>query len=478
MTQRKTFIRKIIYMVAIAVLLVPISYLSRPAARKASAENVPEQAAEVLPGGTLARLRDEYKISQANLGEIDPTSVAARLSTLGLNGIAAAIYWQRANEYKMMENWTEYENALDEISKMQPNFISVWKYQAWNLSYNVSVEFDDFNTRYLWVKKGIRFLIKGAHYNDTDERLPWEVGWFLNQKIGKSDEHDQYRRLFKRDMRDDDRGGDRAFRSDMPFSLDDCEDPRGERDNWLVGHQWYARAQRMVDEQDSALNMHPAVFHSSVPMSAIKYAAVLVEDGIFDRDGEPIRQAWRDAERQWNDFGNRVLISYENIPIRLNDLEQYRQDAEKIGEQIAKLEAEGEAADRAALRSLKLEKSELDKKADYAKSYRDVVNFEYWRRRCQYEQMREATDAHRFAYEARQAFERGEFVKAGELYEQSFKNWRIVLDQFPEVVKQTGTLSDAGGDIEQYQQLLEQLELPLPRGFILQDVIDAGQGEG
>ena len=78
MTQRKTFIRKIIYLVAIAVLLVPISYLSRPAARKAAAENVREQAAEVLPGGTLARLRDEYKISQANLGEIDPTSVAAR----------------------------------------------------------------------------------------------------------------------------------------------------------------------------------------------------------------------------------------------------------------------------------------------------------------------------------------------------------------------------------------------------------------
>jgi hypothetical protein len=45
-------------------------------------------------------------------------------------------------------------------------------------------------------------------------------------------------------------------------------------------------------------------------------------------------------------------------------------------------------------------------------------------------------------------------------------------------VKQTGTLSDAGGDIEQYQQLLAPLELPLPRGFSLQDVIDAGQGEG
>jgi len=87
-----------------------------------------------------------------------------------MSGIAASINWRRADHYKKTENWTEYENTLNEISKLQPNFIDVWKFQAWNLSYNLSVEFDDFNTRYLWVKKGIRFLINGNKANSQIDR--------------------------------------------------------------------------------------------------------------------------------------------------------------------------------------------------------------------------------------------------------------------------------------------------------------------
>ena len=44
---------------------------------------------------------------------------------------------------------------------LQPNFVSVWVFQGWNLSYNVSVEFDDYHDRYRWVIKGIDFLKRG-----------------------------------------------------------------------------------------------------------------------------------------------------------------------------------------------------------------------------------------------------------------------------------------------------------------------------
>ncbi|MCG8586516.1 MAG: hypothetical protein MI757_17540, partial [Pirellulales bacterium] len=428
MTQRKTFVRKIAYLVAIAVLLAILPVLSRPATRNAEGD--------LSPGGTLSQLRDEYKISQANLGEIDPTSVAARLSTLGMSGIAANISWQRAHHYKKVENWTEYEKTLDEISKLQPNFISVWKFQAWNLAYNVSAELDDFTSRYRWVKKGIRFLVKGTRYNDLDPRLAWEVGWFLNQKIGRSDEKQQYRRLFKRDMRSPERGGDKELRGDMPFSLDDCEDPRGEVDNWLVGQKWYERSQRLVDEHNIAMRMSSPVFHSSVPMAAIKYAAVLTKDGIFDRDSEPIRKAWQNAAEQWNEFGNRSLKSVANLRVRLNDKEYLAQRSADLGKRIAELEAKGDAADQALLRSLQFEKKEADDTAIVVDRYREIVNFDYWQKRCEYEQMPEALAAHRLAYEARDAQRRAEFVRSLDAYHECFKNWRVVLDRYPSIVKQ------------------------------------------
>jgi hypothetical protein len=465
MTPRTNFIRKIIYLLIIAVLLLPLSMLSQPSARNAQGD--------VSPGGTLAKLRTEYKISQANLGEIDPTSVAARLSTLGMSGIAASINWRRADHYKKTENWTEYENTLNEISKLQPNFIDVWKFQAWNLSYNLSVEFDDFNTRYLWVKKGIRFLINGSNYNDTDYRLAWDVGWIINQKIGKSDEQDQFRRLFKRDMREDDRGGDPDFRKDMPFSLDDCEDPRGERDNWLVGGKWYARAEEMiVDERDVRLS--PPIFYSSKPMAAIKYATALIKDGIFDRGGEPIRKAWEDAARQWNEFGDRSIG--RSVRVRLNDQQVNADRIVELEKRISDFEADEATADQALLRALRTELLDVQNKAEIIQRYRRVSNYDYWKKRCEYEQMPEAIQAHQLAFEGQQAAKRAEFAKALDAYHGCFENWRVVLNHYPELVEQMGTMGDVGDHIEDYKELLEQMEYPLPAPFVLQDVIDAGQG--
>ena len=147
----------------------------------------------------LAQLRNEYDLSQAQLGEIDPGSVTIKLATLGLRGVAANILWEKATDYKMKKDWTNFGATLNQITKVQPNFINVWINQSWNLSYNVSVEFDDYRERYRWVIKGFDFLKDGIKYNDRQPGLPWEMGRMISQKIGKADEVKQYRRLFKED---------------------------------------------------------------------------------------------------------------------------------------------------------------------------------------------------------------------------------------------------------------------------------------
>ncbi len=116
-----------------------------------------------------------------------------------MRGPAANIMWQKANEYKKTEDWMAFSAALEQIIRLQPNFINVWRFQAWNLSYNISVEFDDYHDRYYWVMKGINFIIGGTRYNKNEPRLLYDVGWFIAQKIGRTDDHVQYRKLFKED---------------------------------------------------------------------------------------------------------------------------------------------------------------------------------------------------------------------------------------------------------------------------------------
>ena len=47
--------------------------------------------------------------------------------------------------------------------------------------------------------KGINFIIGGTKYNANEPRLLYDIGWFISQKIGRADEHKQYRKLFKED---------------------------------------------------------------------------------------------------------------------------------------------------------------------------------------------------------------------------------------------------------------------------------------
>ena len=115
--REKSFRRKIIYLVAIVVLLVPLFWLGHPATSDS----------EEASGGILAQLRadPEYRLSQKHLGQIDATSETVKLATLGLRGVAANLLWGKAHLYKKKKDWTNLEATVRQITKLQPNFISV-----------------------------------------------------------------------------------------------------------------------------------------------------------------------------------------------------------------------------------------------------------------------------------------------------------------------------------------------------------------
>ena len=99
MSPRSSFVRKIIYLVVIAFLLVPLFWLSQPATRGV-------EEAQGSPGGQLARLRDQFGLSETQLGDVDPTSETIKLATLGMRGVATVFLWEKANTFKMKKDWT------------------------------------------------------------------------------------------------------------------------------------------------------------------------------------------------------------------------------------------------------------------------------------------------------------------------------------------------------------------------------------
>ena len=130
------------------------------------------------------------------------------------------------------------------------------------MAYNVSAEFDDYRERYRWVIKGIEFLIQGVDYNDRNPVLYAQVGWDTAQKIGTADEKVQFRKLFK----DDDEFHNKYHTPTYE-----------ERDNWLVGKSWYAKAEKLVSEGESIGKMGENIFYARRPE---------VSDGVCTERGE------------------------------------------------------------------------------------------------------------------------------------------------------------------------------------------------
>jgi len=481
-------------LVAIAVLLVPLSALSQP-------------ADSVSPGGYLARLRNQFGLSQANLGEVDPTSETMRLATLGLKNVAVTLLWDRANHYKKVEDWTNLSAALEQMTKLQPNFYSVWDFQAHNLSYNISVEFDDYHDRYAWVMKGIEFLRQGIALNQREPRLLGRMGWFIGQKIGRADEKKQFRRLFKAD--DDFHERDRPGRT-LP-----------ERDNWLVAREKYLAAQQLADS-GAPLKTTALIFHSEPMMTAINYARALEEDGVF---GDAARDGWKLAGDEMRRFSVREIPTTWDVPIRLGLREAEQARAERLAADLEKLLAGRfkalEDAKRAALTPEQkaaidtppIDRSEAQQKlaaeaesalqvtwpmvvreapadvrdkaqtllrqyiearetADIIGRYRDIVNFDFWRATCETEVTEPALRAREAAWRAEREFGNARLQTAKKAYEEAFAAWREVLDASPVLREDQLTAEDLAEIVGRYRKVLEQLDEKFPKPFILQDILD------
>lgn len=525
----KSLVRKIAYIAAIALLLIPLSRLGEPDTRTQVKDNKTGVVKNVGSfGGTLASLRAENGLAQAQLGEIDPASATMKFATLGLRPIAVAWLWDRANHYKKIKDWSKLEATVEQIIRLQPNDLEVWDFQAHNLSYNVSVEFDDYRYRYVWVKNGIGFLVKGTEYNRDEPGLLNEIGWFTGQKIGRSDEAKQFRRIFR---------DDKDFHAEFLAAGVDVERALGydrKPDNWLVAGLWYDKAIDSATLGRPIRGKTPLLFYSGSPMSLINGANAIEKDGYF---GERAITAWDEAARAWYGgdvspselrqvvYGNRLVPTSAGFDIRLNDgeivanriketaaeldklapgarekliadkraaLPEATQKAldipdEKLNSENAQLKYTGqqqiavghEEVARTVTGANRLKAFQLAdqlegdlKLAQFIKIYRQIVNFEYWRLRSKAEREPRTMEARQKVFNADRQLELGQnFGDIQKLYEDAWEAFAKIFADYPELMANPEA-EELVESVERYRDLLAQLDKPFPTDFVLNDLLE------
>lgn len=494
MSDNVSFRRKITYIVAIAVLLLPLALLGRP------------KTVRDTKGGLLAEERERIGLSQAQLGKIDPASESMKLATLGLRGIAANLLWQQAMEYKKKEQWDDLSSACEQIVRLEPNYVMVWEFQAHNLSYNVSTEFDDYRQRYNWVKRGIDYLIEGTEYNRDDPRLIWYVGWILGNKINRSDEKVSFRKLYK----DDTDFHEMMRLQNIP--IDDTRGPDQKPDSWLASREWFKKGQDAVDANGGGLKgKNPPIFHQAPTKAKINYAEDLQKERKMDLD--TAKALWNDCYNEWTKvYGARDLPAIEGFPYRMNDKEALM---EKLDEEWAKLEQltpgvrmgmirekaskGGVPADIVAIiekppaertqmekdqywrmedmfralpedvamkakqedlvkaRNLARQISNIDTKVVRISRSRAVINYEYWRDRCKAESTDECARARQLLYEAGKLADEASFEESETKFQEAFAHWNHVYSKFPSLMDDANA-EDVVLAVEKYIGVLTALE--------------------
>ena len=309
MNNRNPFIRKIIYIACIGGLLIPLAMVSRPETRN--------EIGEIKDaGGVLSALRDKHNLSQAKMSEIDPASETMKLASLGLRGVAVNMLWMQAMEHSKNENYDQLASTLQTLTKVQPNFVKVWEYQAHNLAYNVSMEFDDYEYRYSWVKKGLAFLKRGIPYNKRDHRVPSKLGFFTGNKFGKSDESLSFRRMFRKD--------DEFHRKMSDFLNPDDYDQVGYgHDTWKMAYQWYDLSRKMVEEQSCPQREGDMLFYMYRP-AQIRHQALSLQDEF--RSEEILMEIWRRADEEWQEYGKEEISNTLGLVVSMESMAKYESD--------------------------------------------------------------------------------------------------------------------------------------------------------
>jgi len=425
--------RKMAYAGGVLALLIPIVYLGAP-----TTQDVQPDANAAVSGGLLARMRVDQDLGESPLGDIDPSSAAMNLVLLGLRGPAASLLHLNAIQYQEHKDWAKLKTSVDSIIRLQPHYVEIWKFQGWNLAFNVSREWDKVEDRYYWVKEGLKFLKTGTARNQTATILFHNYADFMGRKIGNSDEKKFFRDFFINDPDPQYEGGP-----------DPQLNPEG-KDNYLAAFDGFMLANEK-DDNYGMKGMTREFFRQGPARAQFDYASAHQSDGpdydnaiaSGDADREArereaqqtfaveSRNAWDTAYRIWTEvYGKEQFLGLNDIIYRLNSTEE---------ELVA---------------DAKLNGVTLDQQRRIWLQNQNMTHYRFWTTYADCERDPLTVEAHRAIYEGKGAFALGEtsdpvsdsgeeVSKAQRLFEEGMAKFEQVFQKYPDLMSHREYLEEA-----------------------------------
>jgi hypothetical protein len=215
--QQAAFRRKIVYFAAIVGLFalstiwrgkieVPLGNKLRKPQDAPTALN---RTADWLSSHSVTALAERYDLRELDQGDPELAANTAKLALVGMRGIVVTALWRAAQEKQKRNEFHEFELYARTVTELQPNFITPWIFQSWNIAYNVSVENDKLGDMYFYIARGIELLATGDKRNtkidrtSTDGRLigspdiRYQIGFYYQNKFGVSDKVNTLRSLMQ-----------------------------------------------------------------------------------------------------------------------------------------------------------------------------------------------------------------------------------------------------------------------------------------
>jgi len=190
---------------------------------------------------------------RAGVEGLAPDEVFTTMCLAGFRGVAVDYIWVKVLNLQLKQQWHEVRALTELIAKLQPHFPTVWVFNAWNLTYNISVEWVDPKDQWKWVKEGLTYLDEGLQRNPESIQLFFEKGWIFWHKMNMGPS-----------------GGPKDyFRKRL---MEDPElDPEG-KTPYALAADWFRLAQ-LLARRDDPENQHP--FLAKGQVEAMYYRALL-----------------------------------------------------------------------------------------------------------------------------------------------------------------------------------------------------------
>ena len=218
MNQRQRFIRKIVYACVIAALLLPLSWLSQPETTETERRRAgPDAQRAPTQPGPVGRDRPGQRNDQAGhagharRGRQHPVGQGQRLSRRPRTGSAIR---PRSNK----------------SPSCSPTSSASGSFRAGTCPTTSRSSSTTTTIAITGSSRASTFSRKAPSTTATSRGCCRKSAGRSRNKIGRADEHVQFRRLFRED---DDFNGSR---------------PLAQRDNWLVGRDWLLKAEQLVDQ--------------------------------------------------------------------------------------------------------------------------------------------------------------------------------------------------------------------------------------